>query len=112
MKNDSFKEFILDQLVRIGDLRCRRMFGGYGFYHNDTFFGILSKDRLYFKTDSTTVSFYLKNGMEPFQPNIKQTLKSYYEVPAEIIEDSDELIVWAQRAVTCQLSKKSLENRV
>ncbi|MFI5305011.1 MAG: TfoX/Sxy family protein, partial [Nitrospiria bacterium] len=50
---------------------------------------MLSKNRLYFKTDSTTVTLYIKNGMEPFQPNPKQTLKSYYEVPAEIIEDAD-----------------------
>ena len=105
MRNDSFKDFILDQLDGIGDLNCRPMFGGHGLYLNDTFFAILYKNRLYFKTDSTTVTFYIKKGMEPFQPNPKQTLKSYYEVPVEIIEDADELIIWAQRAVTCQLNK-------
>ena len=29
--------------------------------------------------------------MKPFRPNAKQTLKSYYQVPVEIIEDADEL---------------------
>ena len=107
MANDSFKDFVLDQMAGIRDLRCRPMFGGYGFYRNDNFFAVLSKDRLYFKTDPAFLSHFLSRGMEPFQPNPKQTLKSYYEVPEEIIEDADELIIWAQRAVACRLNKKS-----
>jgi len=29
--------------------------------------------------------------MKPFRPNAKQTLKSYYRVPIDIIEDGDQL---------------------
>ena len=39
------------------------------------------------------------NDMKPFQPNSKQTLKNYYEVPAEILEDEDQLADWARKAV-------------
>jgi hypothetical protein len=35
-------------------LRCRPMFGGYGFYLGTDFFGILHDGRLYFKTDEST----------------------------------------------------------
>jgi len=48
---DSFKDFIVDQLSDLEDLECRAMFGGYGLYQDDIFFGILYKGRLYFKTD-------------------------------------------------------------
>ena len=100
MSDTSFKDFILDQLESLGDIRIRAMFGGYGIYQGDIFFGIIHKDRLYFKTDENTRQDYLEQGMKPFQPNSKQTLKTYYEVPAEIIEDSEELTVWAKRAVS------------
>ena len=82
---DSFKDFIVDQLSDLEDVECRAMFGGYGIYHGDIFFGIIYKGRLYFKTDETTAASYRKLGMKPFRPNAKQTLKSYYQVPAEIL---------------------------
>lgn len=74
------------------------MFGGYGLYRGDVFFGIIHKSRLYFKTDPKSLPSYLEAGMKPFRPNDKQTLKSYYEVPVDVIEDSDQLIAWARRA--------------
>lgn len=67
------------------------MFGCHGLYHNDIFFGIIFKGRLYFKTDSATRAEYLEHGMKPFRPSSKQTLKNYYEVPADVIEDGEEL---------------------
>jgi DNA transformation protein len=36
--------------------------------------------------------------MKPFRPNSKQTLKTYYEVPVEVIEDSEQLVTWATDA--------------
>jgi len=37
--------------------------------------------------------------MGPFRPSARQTLKSYYEVPVEVIEDADALAAWAKRAI-------------
>jgi len=99
MKNDSFKEFVLDQLRVLGSVDCKAMFGGYGLYFEDIFFGIVHKGQLYFKTDKTTVTDYLDKGMKPFRPNSRQTLKNYYEVPADILEDEGELAAWARKAV-------------
>ena len=109
MKDDSFKEFVLDQLRDLGRVNCRAMFGGYGLHHNGIFFGIIYKGRLYFKTDPENASDYLEKGMKPFRPNAKMTLKSYYEVPVEIIEDQDALTDWAKKAIQSQ-TQKSLSN--
>lgn len=98
MKKDSFKEFVLDQLENAGPVNCRAMFGGYGLYLNGIFFGIISKSRLYFKTSEATLPNYLSQGMKPFRPSAKQTLKTYYEVPLEVIEDKDCLAEWALEA--------------
>jgi DNA transformation protein and related proteins len=99
MKDDSFKDFVLDQLQELDGVEARRMFGGYGLYQDETFFGIIFKGRLYFKTDETTVAAYRKKKMKPFRPNSTQTLRSYYEVPVEIIEDDHRLGAWAEAAI-------------
>ena len=94
-KQDGFRDFVLDQLSELPGLTHRSMFGGYGLYCGSVFFGIIHKGRLYFKVTPTTVVLYKNHGMKPFRPNPKQTLKTYYEVPADIFEDRELL---AQRA--------------
>ena len=98
-KSTGFKDFVLDQLMDLRGVTCRAMFGGYGLYKGSTFFGIIHKGRLYFKITPTTVVPYKVHSMKPFRPNPKQTLKTYYEVPVNIIEDLDQLTAWAEQAV-------------
>lgn len=98
MSQDSYKQFILGQLAPFGDVECRAMFGSLGLSHRGVFFGIIHQDRLYFKTTPATRVEYQRRGMEPFQPNPRQTLKSFYEVPAEIVEDDAALARWASQA--------------
>lgn len=97
-KHDGFKDFVLDQLADLRGLTCRAMFGGHGLRYQDTFFGIIHKGRLYFKVSPATVALYQEQGMTPFKPNAKQTLKSFYEVPVDVIEDAEQLTHWAELA--------------
>ena len=97
--NDGFKDFVLDQLTDLHGVIARAMFGGHGLYHRATFFGIIHKDRLYFKVTPATAPSYNEHGMKPFRPNAKQTLKSFYEVPVDVIEDAEALTNWAAQAV-------------
>ena len=99
MKSSSFKDFVLDQLRLPGDLEYRSMFGGYGLYSGARFFGIVFNERLYFKTDEATRPVYEQRGMKPFRPSLRQKLKSYYEVPADVIEVSLTLSEWAKQAI-------------
>lgn len=102
MKRDDFRDFVLDQLEELGPITCRAMFGGSGLYLGPAFFAIVYKERLYFKTDEESRQDYRRRQMKPFRPNARQTLKTYYQVPVEILEDSDQLVVWASRAVAAQ----------
>lgn len=103
---DSLQEFIADQLAPLGGVRFRRMFGGHGVYRGDRFFAILYRGQLYFRVNEDTKDEYLAHGMKPFRPNTKQTLNGYYEVPADVIEDSEVLIAWAARAHAAPAAKK------
>ena len=102
MKNATFKNFVLDQMRGLENIDGRAMFGGFGLYSGEVFFGILFQDRLYFKTDSATRREYTLQGMEPFQPNARQTLSRYYEVPVEVVENAEQLGEWARKAIACE----------
>ena len=102
MNRESFLGFVLDQLRDFDEVSDRAMFGGHGLYWREVFFGIVYKSRLYLKTDETTQEQYVALGMKPFQPNAKQTLRSYYETPADVVENDEKLCQWARQAVACQ----------
>ena len=97
----SFVGYVLDQLREVVGLGCRAMFGGHGLYLGPTFFGIVFQGRLYFKTDETSAADYARRGMQPFRPGDKQVLRTYYEVPADVVEDRRQLADWAEAAARC-----------
>ena len=103
MKTDSFHTYVLEHLGAVKGVRSRPMFGGFGFYLAEEFFAIVYKGRLYMKTDAAMRARCTAAGMEPFTPRMGQparsvTMKQYYEVPADVLEDPDQLADWARRA--------------
>ena len=122
MREDSFKNYVLDQLASLGAVRARSMFGGHGLYFGPEFFGILGgcsrhrstssihgvvhQRRLYFRTDVHTRPDYVARGMSPFQPNPRQTLTTYYEVPADVLDDTEILATWARVALSTHPDKR------
>jgi len=109
MADDSFKEFVLDQLSALPELRAKAMFGAHGLYCGEKFFGILDEGRLFFKTDQQSQADYLARGMGPFTYEMrgKAVTVSYHEVPPDMLEQPQELTVWAQRAIRIAATKPS-----
>lgn len=97
-RDDDFVEFVCDQLDAWEAVTYKPMFGGYGLYCGSVFFGIVYDGRLYFKTDEASRRKYESWECGPFQPNAKQTLKSYYEVPVDMLEDRGQLAELAEEA--------------
>jgi DNA transformation protein len=95
-----FGAFVLDQLSGLGAVEAKPMFGGAGFYLDGTFFGILYKDHVYFRTSKQTMADYAKRKMKPFTPfeGRRGGSKTYFEVPVEILESPDDLVSWARKA--------------
>src|SRR5262245_13985040 len=91
--------FVLDQLAGLGDLRSRRMFGGIGLYCGERFFALMDDGVLYFKADDETRARYIKRRLKPFRAPGAPPSKTYYTVPASVLEDGDELLVWAREAI-------------
>ena len=99
--SDSFLAYVLEQLDALGSLRSRRMFGGVGLYQAERFFALIDGDSLYFKVDDSNRGQFLACGARPFQPfkDKPEYSMSYYGVPADVLEDAEELTRWARRSV-------------
>jgi DNA transformation protein and related proteins len=104
-----YLDYIADQLKAFGPVTMKRMFGGAGLYHQGAFFGLVADDSLYFKVDDTNKADYEAAGSGPFKPFGTYAM-NYYEVPADVLEDPEELGLWAKKAfatVGTKIKKKA-----
>ncbi len=111
---DDYLRWVLEQLSGAEGISSRRMFGGFGLYCKDVFFGIISGDTLYFKVSDAGRAEYAARGMAPFRPYRDRPLvsMSYFEVPSDVLEDADECVRWAMRAVAAGAAKKKSPKRL
>lgn len=107
-----FCEYVIGQLAQAGRVTSRRMFGGLGLYLDGLFFALVDDDVLYFKTGDSTRQRYERAGTRPFCPYPDQPDKSmgYWEVPADVLEDPEELAAWAREAMQVALDAKGAES--
>ncbi len=90
----------VDRLLELVDgATAKRMFGGQGIYADGSMFAIANEGALYLKVDDESRGEFEQLGSGPFQPNSRQTLKSFYELPGEVAADDAELVAWAHRAI-------------
>jgi DNA transformation protein len=106
--SDDFRDFVLEQLAPAGRVTPRAMFGGIGLYLDGLFFALIDDDTLYFKADEATRARYERAGSKPFcpYPDAPDKAMGYWEVPADILEEPDELAAWAREALGVALEKK------
>ena len=95
----AFVTEVVSLLAELGEVRAKAMFGAYGLYCGLTFFGLIARDRLYFKVDDDSRGEYVARGTGPFLPAPGKVIKSYYEVPRDMFESDEELVRSARRAV-------------
>ncbi len=112
--SEEFVNYVLDQLSPWGEVTVRRMFGGAGLYRDGRMFGLIADDVAYLKVDDSNRECFEKAGSYPFNPypeKAKATVMSYYAIPAEVLENRDELVKWAQRSLDIQTSRRSGSGR-
>ena len=110
--SESFRTYALDQLSSVAGLRARPMFGGFGLYADDVFFGILAADVLYLKVDDSNRRDYERVKSEAFHPFENRPMSmSYFSVPLSVLEASPTLAVWAKRAIAVARSGHTTTGR-
>src|SRR5947209_6065504 len=105
----SYRNYVLEQLSRaVAPVRARAMFGGVGLYAGDVFFALISDDVLYLRVDDVTREEYETLGMPPFRPFDEHgPVMSYYQLPEEVLEDTEALREWANRAIAAARAQRS-----
>lgn len=96
-----YLQYVLDQLAALDNVSSRRMFGGVGLYSDELFFGLIAEDALYLRVDDSNRDDYTARAAAPFRPyaDRPEISMSYYEAPAEVLEDARLLAEWARRSV-------------
>ena len=107
--SDDYRDFVLEQLAPAGRVTARAMFGGVGLYLDGLFCALIDDDTLYFKADQTTRARYEQAGSNQFCPfpDRPEPAMAYWQVPAEVLEDTDALTVWAHEAMAVALAKRA-----
>ncbi|MBI3608106.1 MAG: TfoX/Sxy family protein [Nitrospirae bacterium] len=94
-----YRDYVVEQLSCVGRVAAWNMFGGVGLYLDGVFFGLIAHDVLYLKVDDANRPEYEAAGMGPFKPYPnRRTTMPYYELPAEVLDDADQLREWTRKA--------------
>jgi DNA transformation protein len=109
-KTTVFVEFILDMISDLGDARSRAMFGGHGIYNKGVMVGLISSGVFYLKVDDENRPQFESAAAKPFSYHRKgrkqAVIMSYWEVPANVLENREALCQWTLGAHEAALRSK------
>jgi DNA transformation protein len=97
-----FVEYLLEQLAPLRGVSSKSFFGGVGLVADDTQFAMVMGSVLYFVVDDATRPNYEKLGSICFSYATKKRrvdVRKYFAVPADLIEDQDQLVVLARESL-------------
>lgn len=101
-KKPSVVAQLLERLDGIEFFRVKSMFGGYGLYSRDQFFGIVWDNQVFFFTDQESRKKYKRRSMPQLQIHENQREGRYWQVPEAVMKRPAELNTWAQEAIECR----------
>ena len=94
------------------------MFGGAGLYCEGLMFGLAFDGMLFLKVDETCIPDFKREGSQPFVYTRAKSpgrtgrhSTSYWRLPERLYDDSDELAVWAARALAIAERRKSVSSK-
>jgi DNA transformation protein len=96
------RDFLIDLFADFGPVTVRRMFSGFGISADGTNFALALRAGLYFRADEDTIPQFEAEGSKPFQYQTRAktvTVNSYWQLPARLFEDPEELTGWARAAL-------------
>jgi DNA transformation protein len=96
------REFLIDLFSDFGPVTIRPMFSGFGISVDGVNFAMALRAGLYFRADEATVPQFEAEGSKPFQYSTRAktvVVNSYWQLPARLFDDTDELSEWARAAL-------------
>src|SRR6266404_316864 len=80
--------------------------GGVGLYCDEFFFALVDNDTLYLRVNDSNRADFTSRAMGQFRPypESPQLSTTYYETPADVLEDAAALVAWARRSVAAAMA--------
>ena len=107
-----FPDYVTEQLTTFGAVTTRPMFGGNGIYKSGMMFAVIFDGELYFKVDDNNRADFTAKKSKPFvyQAKGRTITLSYWYVPEDVLEETDVLCAWAEKAYAAALAKRKDDN--
>src|SRR3981189_3167632 len=96
------RDFLIDLFSDFGPVTIRPMFSGFGISADGINFAMALRAGLYFRADDQTIPQFEAEGSKPFQYQTRAktvTVNSYWQLPARLFDDPEELTGWARAAL-------------
>src|SRR5579871_3797106 len=96
------REFLIDLFSDFGPVTIRPMFSGFGISVDGVNFAMALRAGLYFRADEVTIPQFEAEGSKPFSYQTRAktvTVNSYWQLPARLFDDTEELSQWARAAL-------------
>jgi DNA transformation protein and related proteins len=96
------RDFLIDLFADFGPVTIRRMFSGFGISADGVNFALALRAGLYFRADDQTIPRFEAEGSKPFSYQTRAktvTVNSYWQLPARLFDDTDDLANWARAAL-------------
>ena len=85
---------LVDELGPLGDVTCKKMFGGYGVFCGGVMFALVDSSGVpHLRTNESTTRRFESAGSE------KHSRMPYWSIPAAVVEDPEELVEWGTEAL-------------
>ena len=100
--SDTFAEFLREQLVPLGRITLRRMFGKTGVFCDGVMFAMVTENTLYFRVDDENrATFAEAQAYRPLNyANRGEIIDlSFWRVPERLFDEPEELMGWARAAL-------------
>ena len=96
------REFLADLFTDFGPVTIRPMFSGFGISADGVNFALSLRAGLFFRADEETIPRFEAEGSKPFSYQTSSrsvTVASYWQLPARLFDDTEELSEWARAAL-------------
>src|SRR5437762_12707414 len=111
--SSEYLDYVHEELSGLGGGSSRRMFGGAGLYCDEFFFALIDNDTLYLRVTDPNCADFTTRGMGLFRPyaDRPELSMSYYETPADVMEEAAQLVSWARRSVAVAMGAAKLTGK-
>jgi DNA transformation protein and related proteins len=100
--NDSFADFLREQLAPLGHITLRRMFGKTGVFCNGLMLGMVTDNTLYFRVDDHNRTIFKEAASSPplnYEKQGRAIDLAFWRAPERLFDEPDELVRWGQAAL-------------